>query len=112
LQPKPDAPSYKIKNLVERKRKKMPAINIRAAIEKIQGFGYSAGYIQTATFLIGEPGPAPGRELPRQIVVSVYELERLAQSESESQFVEALNRLADIPLRGAPGPGVTALASA
>lgn len=76
----------------------MPAIDVQKAIEKIQGFGYSVGYLQTATFIIGELKPAPGREFIRMIPVTVYELEKLGAHDTTQDFETNLATLADIPI--------------
>lgn len=80
----------------------MAGVNVQKAIEKIQEFGYGAGYLQTATFLITEPKPAPGRFNIRQTPVTVWELDELGNCASLADFEAKLAKLADIPLPEPP----------
>ena len=75
----------------------MPAIDVNKAMTKIRSFGYVCGYLHTATFLIGEP---PEREVPRQIPVTVYELEKLGACADLPAFEGVLAGIRKLPPEG------------
>jgi hypothetical protein len=83
-------------------------IDVEKAKQRIREFGYTAGYLQTATFIVGEPAT---KEIPRQVVVSVYELERLGAAENLEKFKQLLDTIAVSPIDKAY-PRVTLPASA
>ncbi len=70
-------------------------VDVEKAKQRIREFGYTAGYIQTATFIVGEPET---KEIPRQVVVSVYELEKLGAAKNVEEFKQLLDVMAVTPI--------------
>jgi hypothetical protein len=74
-------------------------IDVKAAIANIQSFGYEAGYLQTATFMVTKPVPPP--EIVSIVAVRVEELEELGQCADLAAFEATFHRI-----RTSPAPNV------
>ena len=82
----------------------MHRVDVQKAIEKVESFGYSAGYLQPQTFLITEPKTV---ERPKMVPVSVYELEYVADTDDKKEFENRLNGVRKRPMNYAPLLAVT-----
>ena len=82
-------------DLIEVVPVKQKVVDVNKARQVIQGFGYSVGYLQTATFIVIEPDT---KDMPRHVVVSVYELGKLAGAEDVVAFKRMLDEIALTPI--------------